>query len=94
MKVFFVMGERFSCESFCETKSGKRATHFEPWLLRGLSLKRVFASRRLEKCVAGTTSRCSAKICFFAGRSVFQAEKVHRKSASHHFEPVPSHGTY
>ena len=29
-------------------------------------------------------SRCSAKILLFAGRSVFLAKQVHRKSASHH----------
>jgi hypothetical protein len=83
MKKFFVMGERFFCESFSETKSGKRATYFEPGPSHDLSLKRFFCEQEPQKCVGGTMSRCSAEILFFAGRSVFRAEKVHRKSASH-----------
>ncbi len=34
------MGERFFCESFSETKSGKRATYFEPVVSRELYLER------------------------------------------------------
>jgi hypothetical protein len=39
MKKFFVMGERFFCESFSETESGKRATYFGPERSRGLYLE-------------------------------------------------------
>ena len=79
------MGARFFCESFSETKSGKRATNFEPEASHGLSLRRFFfVSKSFEKIVVTTMSRCSAEILFLAGRFVFRAEKVHRKNASHH----------
>ena len=45
-------------------------TPFDPWW-------------RLHFTVAGTMSRWTAEILFFAGRSTFRAEKVHGKSASH-----------
>ena len=38
-KKFFVIGEKFSCTSFSETKSGKRATRFEPVPSRELYLE-------------------------------------------------------
>ena len=47
------MGERFFCESFSETKSGKRATHFEPVLSHGLSLKRFFCEQEARKMQGG-----------------------------------------
>ena len=43
------MGERFLCESFSETKSGKRATYFEPRVSHELSLKRFFCEQEAQK---------------------------------------------
>ena len=100
------MGERFFCESFSETKSGKRATYFEPVPSHESSLKRFFCEHEAPKMrcrydeslfsrnlifgrpVGFSSRKSSQKECFapfFAGRSVFRAGKVHRKSASHHF---------
>ena len=49
IKKFFVMGERFFCESFSETKSGKRATYFDPEPSRGLFLERFFCEQEARK---------------------------------------------
>ena len=66
------MGESFFCTSFFETKSGKRATYFEPVPSCEFYLERLFfAGKRLEQSKEVMMSRCSAEILVFAGRSVF-----------------------
>ena len=65
------MGERFFCESFSETESGKRATYFEPLVCHEVCLRRFSCEQEARKMQGATMSRCLAKILFFAGRSTF-----------------------
>ena len=52
------------------------------------SLCRTFFHEQQARKLQGvTTSRCSEEILFFPDRSVSEAEKVRRKSASHHKFP-------
>ena len=47
--MFFVMGESFFCESFSETKSGKRATQVEPRVSHEVCSRRFFCKQELRK---------------------------------------------
>ena len=47
------MGEGFFSESFSETKSGMRATHFEPVLSHGTYLERFYCEQEARKMQGG-----------------------------------------
>ena len=80
------MGERFSCESFSETESGRRGTRFEPWGPHEVSLRCFFAGKRLEKCVATMTRGGRGSAIIFeksVNFSVFYIFNIKNKFFSH-----------
>ena len=86
------MGEGFFCTSVSETKSGKRATHFEPLLSLEVYLERCLCEQEPLKMRCRYDEPLLRQYLFFvAGRSISQAEKVHRKSASHRILSMALH---